>query len=181
LNRLAVIALSGSLRAESSHASVLRACAILGAPAMSIEVFDGLARLPAFNPDLDGHEPPEVVEFQSRVRAAAGVIICSPEYAHGVPGALKNALDWLVSTDAVFEKPVALLNLSPRSTWAQASLAETLRVMNARLVEAACAAFALPGKGMSPAHIAADPATAPVLRAALAAIAAAARTARPGG
>jgi len=62
---------------------------------------------------------------------ANAVLISSPEYAHGVPGALKNMLDWLVSTGELVGKPVALLNAAPTGgAYAQASLLETLRTMN---------------------------------------------------
>ena len=62
------------------------------------------------------------------------VLICSPEYAHGVSGTLKNALDWLVGSGELVGKPVAVLNLSPRATHAHASLIETLRTMAAVVV-----------------------------------------------
>jgi NAD(P)H-dependent FMN reductase len=60
------------------------------------------------------------------------VLICSPESAHGVPGTLKNALDWLVGSEELVGKPVAVLNLSERATRAHASLIETLHTMAAR-------------------------------------------------
>jgi NAD(P)H-dependent FMN reductase len=64
------------------------------------------------------------------------LVISSPEYAHGVPGALKDALDWLVSTPALFEKPVVLLNAAPSGgMFAQESLAETLRTMGADVLD----------------------------------------------
>jgi chromate reductase, NAD(P)H dehydrogenase (quinone) len=65
---------------------------------------------------------------------ADGLLISSPEYAHGVPGVLKNALDWLVSSLEFPGKPVALINTSPRSVYVQASLAETLTTMSASLI-----------------------------------------------
>ena len=70
---------------------------------------------------------------------ADAVLISSPEYAHGVPGVLKNMLDWLVSAGELVDKPVALLNASPAGGgYAQASLLETLRTMNWNVVEEAC-------------------------------------------
>ena len=75
-----------------------------------------------------------VVELEALVRHADALLICSPEYARGVPGSLKNALDWLVSSDAFVGKPVALINTSPRATHAQASLALTLETMAGRMV-----------------------------------------------
>ena len=77
--------------------------------------------------------PPAVQDLRSKVVNADAIVICSPEYAHGVPGSLKNALDWLVSVPDVLAKPTALVNAS-RSIHAQASLAETLRTMSMHLV-----------------------------------------------
>jgi NAD(P)H-dependent FMN reductase len=108
---------------------------------MELEVFTALGELPHFNPDLDGDErtPPAAVgALRARVSAADGLIISSPEYAHGVPGAMKNALDWLVSWPDFAGKPVLLWNASASGgRWAQAALVEILTTMAARvLVEA---------------------------------------------
>ena len=87
-------------------------------------MYDGLARLPHFNPDLDEEgavAPPAVAELRDLVTAADLLVICSPEYAHGLPGALKNALDWLVSSPAMVGKRVTIINASSRSTYASAS------------------------------------------------------------
>lgn len=100
-----------------------------------------MASLPHFNPDLDveGDEPPATVrDLRALLIGADAIVISSPEYAHGVPGAFKNLLDWLVSTGELVEKPVALLNASPAGgAYAQAALLETLRTMNWRVVDAA--------------------------------------------
>ena len=136
-----VLAITGSLRAVSSNTALLEAVAALAPPGMEIAVFRKLGDLPLFNPDLDGegHAPPsEVAALRAHVALAGGVIISSPEYAHGVPGAMKNALDWLVSYPEFAGKPVVLWNASAAGgQWAQASLLETLKTMSARvLVEA---------------------------------------------
>lgn len=136
-----VLAISGSLRTGSSNTALLEAAAGLAHPGIEIVTFRGLGELPHFNPDLDaeGHEPPpEVAALRAQVSAADGVIISSPEYAHGLPGALKNALDWLVSYPDFAGKPVLLWNASAAGgQWAQASLLEILNTMSARvLVEA---------------------------------------------
>jgi NAD(P)H-dependent FMN reductase len=106
------------------------------------------------------------------------VIISSPEYAHGVPGVLKNALDWLVSGSEIPGLPVALFNASPRSVHAQAQLVETLRTMSAVVVDEACVAVPLAGRPLDEAGIAADPEIAEPLRRAIAALAARAATTR---
>jgi len=154
-----LLAISGSLRAHSSNGELLRALATLAAPAIGVELYAGLGDLPAFNPDLDeeGMTPPSTVQTLRRaVGDADGLVISSPEYAHGVPGALKNALDWLVSGPEMVYKPVGLLNASPRSVHAQQSLAETLRTMSALLVEGACLALPVSGRGLNAETIVAD-------------------------
>src|SRR3954468_21659710 len=135
---LRILAISGSLRAQSSNTSLLRLPAAVAPAAVIVELYDGLARLPHFNPDDDlDVPPPPVLELRRRVGEADGLLFCSPEYAHGVPGSLKNALDWLVASVELPDKPVASLNASPLSTYAQASLLETLTVMSTRIVREA--------------------------------------------
>jgi len=168
---LRILAISGSLRAASSNTALLRAAAALAPEDMEVVLYDGLGDLPHFNPDLEGAAPPTVIELWARVREADGLLIACPEYAHGVPGAMKNALDWLVGGDEFIRKPVALLNASPRATHAQASLAETIRTMSGRIVAEASIAVPLLGRSFDPAGIAANPEIASSLREALAAFA----------
>src|SRR4030095_3213606 len=100
MNDVRLLAISGSLRAGSSNTEVLRALTLLAPPRVTIEHYEGLAMLPAFNPDLDAEgmaAPAPVQNLRAQVQTADAIVICSPEYAHGVPGSLKNALDWLVS------------------------------------------------------------------------------------
>jgi chromate reductase len=152
-----ILGISGSLRAGSSNTTLLRAAAKLAsASGMSITVSSGLGELPHFNPDLEGTEPPSVIEFRRELQMCDGVLISSPEYAHGVPGVLKNALDWIVGSGELADKPVALLNASPRSTYAQASLRETITVMSGRLLEEASATVPLLGKNLNETDIVSD-------------------------
>lgn len=130
--------------------------------------YAGLADLPAFNPDLDIEPPhPSVRALREQIADADALIISCPEYAHGVPGALKNALDWLVSGVEIYGKPVVLLNPSPRSLFAHAQLAETLRTMGAALPEAACVTLPIAGRGLDAPGIAGDPTLAAMLRGAV--------------
>ncbi len=137
-----VLAISGSLRAQSSNAALLRAAARVAPEGVRITLYEGLGELPHFNPDLDveGAEPPPSVRvLRELLIAADAVLISSPEYAHGVPGAFKNMLDWLVSAGELVDKPVALWNASPSGgEYAQNAILETLRTMNWRVVEEAC-------------------------------------------
>ena len=165
-----ILAISGSLRARSANTEALRAAALLAPDSVAVTFFDGLGGLPHFNPDLDGEgavAPESVREFRARIGEADALLICSPEYAHGVPGTLKNALDWLVSSSEMLFKPIGLLNVSPRSKHALASLAETLRTMSTVPVEGASVELALSGTGLDAAGIAANPEMSRVLRSAI--------------
>jgi len=91
--------------------------------------------LPLFNPDIEATGPTFIARFRAQLIAADAVLIASPEYVHGVTSAMKNALDWMVGCEAFVNKPVALLNASPRAVHAIASLNETVTVMSALIVE----------------------------------------------
>jgi len=175
-DKLTVLAVSGSLRARSSNTEVLRAAALVAPIDVHVTFYGGLAALPPFNPDLDteGAElPPTVRDLRKHVHNADAILICSPEYAQDVPGSLKNALDWLVSGPEIVHKPIGLINASPRSTHAQASLAETLRTMSTVLVPGASLSLPLSGRDRDAAGIAATPEFADALRTALSALSAA--------
>ena len=174
LRPVRVLAVSGSLRTASSNTALLRAAARLAPEGVEVILYEGLASLPHFNPDLDdldaGTAPPAVMDFRSRLDASDGVLISSPEYAHGVPGALKNAIDWVVSSGEIYEKPVALLNASLAATHAYASLAETLTTADANIIEEASVRVGLPTNRMDEAGILADPKISGELREAVAAL-----------
>jgi NAD(P)H-dependent FMN reductase len=168
-----VLAISGSLRARSSNTEVLRAAAALAPPDVAFTFYEGLATLPHFNPDLDGigAEPMEpVATLRRAVWEADALLISSPEYAHGIVGSLKNALDWLVSGDEIPGKPVGLFSTSTHSRHAPASLAEILRTMSAQVVEGACTTIPIDGRRLDAAAIVADPALASLIAAALASL-----------
>lgn len=137
-----IAGINGSLRKSSSNGALLRAARRVAPDEVQIAIYEGLGDLTHFNPDLDmeGTMPPvAIAELRQMLIDADAVLISSPEYAHGVPGALKNMLDWLVSTGELAGKPVALLNASPAGgAFAQASLLETLRTMNWRVIGEAC-------------------------------------------
>jgi NAD(P)H-dependent FMN reductase len=126
--------------------------------------------LPHFNPDLDfeGAElPPSVVDFRKAIGDADAILISSPEYAHGVPGSLKNALDWLVSGPEMPGKTTGLLTASARSLFAHAALEETLRTMSADVVAGAVVVVPMEGRRLDAASIATDPALAPIIEGAV--------------
>jgi NAD(P)H-dependent FMN reductase len=161
-----ILAISGSLRALSSNTALLQAAALVAPPGIEIALYSNLGQLPHFNPDLDGNDVhPAVTDFRQRVKQADAVIFSVPEYAHGLPGVLKNALDWAVGSGEFVEKPVALFNASPRGTYAQGQLTETLTVMTARVLPGVT--LPLTGNRTTAEQIAADPTMAAMLREAL--------------
>ena len=130
-----LLAVSGSLRSASSNRTLLEAAAALAPEDMAVRLSDHLAALPHFNPDLDGADPPPaVLRWRAAVDAADGLLISTPEYAHGLPGAFKNGLDWLVIDPAVLGKPIAIWRVSGRGEHAQASLVEILTTMSTVVV-----------------------------------------------
>lgn len=173
-----LLALSGSLRAASNNTALLRALAQLAPSAnvnanmdvdvdVRVEVYAGLGNLPLFNPDLESSDPPAVAALRERIIAAHGLVIASPEYAHGVSGVMKNALDWMVGNESFVNKPVMLLNASPRATLAQAALCETIQTMSARVIDAASMTVPILGSQLNAQGIVDHPETAVALRAAL--------------
>ena len=168
-----LLAISGSLRRASTNTAALEALARLAPEGVKVLVYRELAGLPPFNPDDDAEDtrkPAPVETLRALVGASDALIIAAPEYAHGVPGVLKNALDWLVASENFAGKPVALVNTSPRAFHAQASLRETLATMAAQVVPEAFAQLSFGGKPVRADEILADPANARRLKEALEAL-----------
>ena len=159
-----IVALAGSLRRASYNRAVLEAlCQLAPEPAV-LDIFDGLGALPLFNPDQEENLPPAVTALKTALARADGLILASPEYAHGISGVMKNALDWLVSGEAFVNLPVALINTSPRASHAQAALREVVTTMSGIIVEEACVAVPLLGSGLDAGGIVADPGMSTLLR-----------------
>jgi NAD(P)H-dependent FMN reductase len=178
--RVHILAISGSLRQASSNRALVEAAAQLAAGSVEVVIYSKLEEIPPFNPDLDELDPPvPVARFRAALQACDGVLISSPEYAHGVSGVMKNALDWVVGSGELVDKPVALINAAPRATHAHAALMETLTVMSALIVRGASISVPLQGRGLDANGIAADSALSTALGAAVDALASAARS-RPG-
>jgi chromate reductase, NAD(P)H dehydrogenase (quinone) len=116
---LRILGFAGSLRRQSYNAALLRAAQELAPEDVQIEIFD-LAALPLYNGDVeDAGDPPGVARFKQAIRDADGVLMATPEYNHGVPGVMKNAIDWASRPPhgaALSRKPVALIGASPGIT-----------------------------------------------------------------
>ncbi|MGY4395520.1 chromate reductase [Sphingomonas sp. UYAg733] len=170
---LALLGLSGSLRVASSNRNLLDAASMLAPAQTVVTVFDGLRGLPHFDADLDDEErlPASAAAWRQQVRECDGLIISCPEYAGGLPGAFKNALDWLVGEPGFQAKPVAILNASPRSVLAQESLRIVLRTMSADIVDAAAVTIPILGTALDAPAITANQTFSGALSRALAAFA----------
>lgn len=168
-----LLTLSGSLRVGSSNSALLLAASRLATKEVRVTALEGLAALPAFNPDDemgDAPIPHAVMTWRSALANADAVLISSPEYAHGVPGVLKNALDWVVGSGEFVGKPVGVLNASTASQYAHPQILETLGVMSASLIPDACQVVNVPRRGVTVDALLADEEVSRALRQAVAAL-----------
>jgi chromate reductase, NAD(P)H dehydrogenase (quinone) len=143
-----VLLVSGSLRAGSTNTALLRTAQRVASPEITAVLYDGLARLPHFNPD-DDRPPlhPAVAELRLAIGASDAILFCTPEYAGALPGSFKNLLEWTIGDDqpgSIYEKRVAWVNVSAAPTGAadaHQSLRKVLSYAHATVVEAACTAI----------------------------------------
>lgn len=158
-----LLAVSGSLRARSINKSILLAAKALAPKPVEITLYEGLGSLPLFNPDYEDAGYPPVMDFRKKLSESDGVMIASPEYAHGVTGVIKNALDWVVGSGELVGKPIALFNASSRSLYAPAALRETLKVMDTFIVEEACVTVPFIGREVTASDFSANEQTSAVI------------------
>jgi chromate reductase len=129
IGQIQLLGISGSLRSNSANTNILRALADLLPVHVSITLFEGLDLIPHFNPGLK--ENNQVKAFKKAIADSHGVVICTPEYAFGVPGVLKNALDWTVSSGEFNHKPVSAISASPLNSGGEKALASLLLTLQA--------------------------------------------------
>ena len=159
-----LFAIFGSLRGQSVNTALLSALAKVAPPEIEVVPWKEMGEIPAFNPDIeDANEPESVSRLRTRLREADAVIFSTPEYAHGIPGSLKNALDWVIGSGELSRKPVVLLNASTRGIYAQAALKEVLSTMDACVMKNMELTIDLQGKQLTPTEIADHPVFAPRL------------------
>ncbi len=125
-----ILAISGSLKSTSANTNILRVIRKMARQNVVVSIFDGLDKLPHFNPEST-NEIESVNDLRQQLRMADGVIFSTPEYAFGVPGVLKNALDWVVSSGELNEKPVAAISASPLYSGGDKALASLLLTLTA--------------------------------------------------
>jgi NAD(P)H-dependent FMN reductase len=143
-----ILALSGSLRKASYNTALIEALVMLAPKHLDIVYHKDIIDLPLFNPDLDETRPPAVNRLQQELGRVDGLIIASPEYAHGISGVLKNALDWLVNGEEFVYMPVLLFNTSPRASHAQAALREVVKTMSGIVDDKASISIPLLGSNL---------------------------------
>jgi NAD(P)H-dependent FMN reductase len=166
-----ILGLGGSLRARSTSAALLRVASRLAPPAAVLHVTEQVGRVPLFDIDVEmAGVPPEVAVLRDELERAEAVLVCSPEYAHGVPGAFKNALDWLVGV-GLGRRPVGIVNPSASSVHAFASLQEILATMDGELVPDAVVAIPPGLRAKDDEGLLADDVVTGILRGCLAALA----------
>jgi chromate reductase len=135
-DKLKILAISGSTSANSSNLNLIKAIIAMTGETLDIRIFQNLSAIPHFNPDLDREDPPkQVIDLRKQLDEADGVLISTPEYAMGVPGTLKNAIDWTVSSSNFYHKPVALITASSLGEKGHRSLLETLHIIEAEIPE----------------------------------------------
>ena len=129
-----ILAICGSTKKASINLSLIYAIAGLVGTTCDFQVFNSIETIPQFNPDHDTETPPQQVrDFRRQLKEADGILICTPEYAMGVPGTLKNAIDWTVSSCEFSNKPVALITASSQGQKGHAALFETLKIIESAI------------------------------------------------
>ncbi len=128
-----ILAICGSTRKDSVNLHIIQQIALLYAEQFDWIVFTDLAHLPHFNPDLDNENAPQsVTSFRDHIRAADGVLICTPEYVFSLPGSLKNAIEWTVSTVLFTDKPTALITASSQGVKTHEALEILMRTLGVK-------------------------------------------------
>ena len=147
MKSIKILALSGSLRKVSYNSAALAALKHMAAEHVEIAIGE-IGNLPLFNPDRENEFIPVVEQLKSSLASASGLIIASPEYAHGISGPMKNALDWLVGGEEFPNKAIMLINTSPRASHAIESLREILQTMSGHIIESASVSVPLLGSNL---------------------------------
>lgn len=155
MEQINLLALSGSLRKASYNTAAIQALKAL-APGNVEIVIGEISDLPLFNPDREDENIPALNKLKSELNAASGLIISSPEYAHGISGPMKNTLDWLVSGEEFPYVPIMLINTSPRASHALEALKEVLRTMAGNVIEESFVSIPLLGSGLDATGIVSD-------------------------
>ena len=136
MRKIKILAITGSTRKNSSNFKILKYISDNVKTEFEVEIFEDLAEIPHFNPDLDNENPPEnVVSFRNKIIQADGIIICSPEYVFSLPGSLKNALEWCVSTTIFSNKNTGLITASASGEKGHEQLLLIMKTLEAKFLD----------------------------------------------
>lgn len=132
-SRKKILAIIGSTRAQSSNLSLIKELALFTSDIFDIEIYNSIGELPHFNPDLDNEHPPQmVVALRQKIKEADGIILCTPEYVFSLPGSLKNAIEWCVSTTVLSQKATGLITASASGQKGHEELQLVMKTVEAR-------------------------------------------------
>lgn len=131
-----VLAICGSIKANSANHKLIGYIQSLAKEDFEIELFEGLSDLPYFDPNPEMENQYETVNlFRNRIQQADGILICTPEYVFSLPGILKNALEWTVSTTIFTDKPAALITASSSGKVAYESLQLVMKTLGVKTTD----------------------------------------------
>lgn len=134
-----IIAICGSTRKNSANLQIINLIKKLAEDQLEISLFNNLETLPYFNQDIKDKEAPDsVLLFRDKIEQADGVLICTPEYIFSLPGVLKNALEWTVSTTIFADKPTALITASSSGKKAHESLILVMKTLGIKTNDDMC-------------------------------------------
>ena len=136
IKKIKIFAITGSTRKNSSNFKILQFISDNIKSQFEVEIFEDLEGIPHFNPDLDNDFPPEkIISFRNKIIQADGILICTPEYVFSLPGSLKNALEWCVSTTIFSNKKTGLITASASGEMAHQQLLLIMKTLEADFEE----------------------------------------------
>jgi len=134
ISKKKVFAISGSSRRNSTNENILKYIAKKFSDKIELEIFEGINKLPHFNPDLDNENPPQIInDFRNKVIKSDAIIFCTPEYVFSLPGSLKNVIDWNVSTTIFSKKPIGIIITAASGEKALESLSLIMKTIEAKI------------------------------------------------
>ena len=134
-----ILGISGSLQQNSGNSTLLNVAASALPVGVTLDVYDGLRHLPHFDPDIEknGAAPASVTALRHAIAESDALLVACPEYGHSLPGSLKNAIDWLISSGELEGKLVAITAAVPATERGQRglqALRDTLGAVSARVI-----------------------------------------------
>jgi chromate reductase, NAD(P)H dehydrogenase (quinone) len=131
MNKKKIVVLLGSTKNDSLNLKIVDYFSARTEDFFDVEIYP-ITNLPYFNPDLEGDLlPTSVMDFRRTIESGDGVLISTPEYVFSIPGILKNALEWTVSTVIFSEKPIAIITAASSGETAHTSIQLIMKTIGA--------------------------------------------------